>query len=91
MPRKIIGFVPVLGRLEVRQISTRYLSQDERVEIAGLHHRRRQYPDDRREAGAGGVDDLPGLRRNANPGRSGGYPLTRDDGLAHDELSRGHY
>jgi IS30 family transposase len=32
-----VGFVPPLDRLEVRQISPRYLSQDERVEIADLH------------------------------------------------------
>jgi len=30
------GFVPPLDRLAVRQISTRYLSQDERIEIADL-------------------------------------------------------
>ncbi|ETZ51954.1 helix-turn-helix domain protein [Mycobacterium avium MAV_120809_2495] len=33
-----VGFVPPLDRLAVRQISTRYLSQDERIEIADLHH-----------------------------------------------------
>jgi transposase, IS30 family len=32
------GFVPALERLAVRQISSRYLSQDERIEIADLHH-----------------------------------------------------
>jgi transposase, IS30 family len=32
-----VGFVPPLDRLAVRQISTRYLSQDERIEIADLH------------------------------------------------------
>ena len=31
-----VGFVPPLDPLEVRQISTRYLSQDERIEIADL-------------------------------------------------------
>jgi IS30 family transposase len=31
-----VGFVPPLDRLAVRQISTRYLSQDERIEIADL-------------------------------------------------------
>lgn len=32
----VVGFVPPLDRLAVRQISTRYLSQDERIEIAAL-------------------------------------------------------
>lgn len=31
-----VGFIPPLDRLAVRQISTRYLSQDERIEIADL-------------------------------------------------------
>ena len=31
---QLIGFVPALDRLAVRQISERYLSQDERIEIA---------------------------------------------------------
>jgi IS30 family transposase len=31
-----VGFVPPLDRLEVREISTRYQSQDERIEIADL-------------------------------------------------------
>jgi IS30 family transposase len=31
---KAVGFVPPLDRLAVREISSRYLSQDERVEIA---------------------------------------------------------
>ncbi len=33
-----VGFVPPLDPLAVRQISTRYLSQDERIEIADLRH-----------------------------------------------------
>ena len=32
-----VGFVPPLDRLAVRQISTRCLSQDERIEMADLH------------------------------------------------------
>ena len=34
----VVGFVPALDRLEVREISSRFLSQDERIEIADLHH-----------------------------------------------------
>jgi IS30 family transposase len=33
---KAVGFVPALDRLAVRQISPRYVSQDERIEIADL-------------------------------------------------------
>jgi transposase, IS30 family len=33
---RVSGFVPALERLAVRQISARYLSQDERIEIADL-------------------------------------------------------
>ncbi len=33
---QVTGFVPALDRLAVRKISARYLSQDERTEIAGL-------------------------------------------------------
>jgi len=33
----VAGFVPALDRLAVREISVRYLSQDERFEIADLH------------------------------------------------------
>src|SRR3954469_8929634 len=32
-----VGVVPPLDRLAVRQISTRYLAQDERIDIADLH------------------------------------------------------
>src|SRR5215469_15330574 len=33
---QVVGFVPPLDRLAVRQVSARYLSQDERIEIADL-------------------------------------------------------
>jgi IS30 family transposase len=35
---QVTGFVPALERLAARQISARYLSQDERIEIADLRH-----------------------------------------------------
>ena len=35
---KVVGFVAPLERLAVRQISSRFLSQDERIEIADLRH-----------------------------------------------------
>jgi transposase, IS30 family len=34
---EIVGFVPALDRLEVNEVSSRFLSEDERVEIADLH------------------------------------------------------
>jgi len=33
---QVVGYVPPLDRLAVRKISARYLSQDERIEIADL-------------------------------------------------------
>jgi IS30 family transposase len=35
---EVVGFVPPLERLAVRQVSARFLSQDERIEIADLRH-----------------------------------------------------
>ena len=35
---QVVGFVSALERLAVRQISPRFLSQDERIEIADLRH-----------------------------------------------------
>jgi transposase, IS30 family len=35
---EVTGFVPALDRLAVRGIRARYLSQDERIEIADLRH-----------------------------------------------------
>jgi len=37
---QVTGFVPALDRLAVRQISARFLSQDERIEIADLRRSR---------------------------------------------------
>lgn len=34
----VVGFVPALDRREVRVVSDRFLSQDDRVRIADLHH-----------------------------------------------------
>ena len=35
---QVVGLVPALERLAVRQISPRFLSQEERIEIADLRH-----------------------------------------------------
>lgn len=34
----VVGFAPALERLAVREVSARFLSQDERIEIADLRH-----------------------------------------------------
>jgi transposase, IS30 family len=36
-PGEAVGFVPALDRLTVRQISDRYLSEEDRIDIADLH------------------------------------------------------
>jgi IS30 family transposase len=36
---QVTGFVPALDRLAVREVSARFLSQDERIEIADLRTR----------------------------------------------------
>lgn len=35
---QLVGFVPAIERLSIREISTRFLSQEERVQIADLRH-----------------------------------------------------
>ena len=54
----VVGFVAPLDRLEVRQISSRYLSQDERIEIADLRKVRAKSAGYRQAARSGAVDDF---------------------------------
>jgi IS30 family transposase len=81
---QVVGFVPPLDRLEVREISTRFLSLDERVEIADLHYAGLSI-----RAIAAGLGRPPStvsreLRRNAIQGRAGGYrPFDAHGGLPH--------
>ena len=35
---QVVGFVPALERLAVRRISSRFVSQEERIEIGDLRH-----------------------------------------------------
>lgn len=70
---QVVGFVPALDRLEVRQISARYLSQDERVEIADLHHGGASIREIAAKLGRAASTISRELRRNANTGRRGGY------------------
>jgi transposase, IS30 family len=55
---QVAGFVSALDWLAVRQISPRFLSQEERIEIADLRHRGFEHPADRASAGSGGLDGL---------------------------------
>ena len=64
-----VGFVPPLDRLEVRQISPRYLSQDERVEIADLHQSRLSLRAIAKRLGRSPSTISRELRRNAVAGR----------------------
>jgi transposase, IS30 family len=65
----VVGFVPPLDRLAVREVSSRYLSQDERIEIADLRQSGLSL-----RAIAARLDRAPStisreLRRNAAAGR----------------------
>ena len=54
------------------EISPRFLSQDERIEIADLRHAGLEHPADRAAAGSGAVDDLARAAPQRRPG-DGGY------------------
>jgi IS30 family transposase len=67
---QVTGFVPALDRLAVRQISARYLSQDERIEIADLRHGGRSIRQIAEQLGRAPSTISRELRRNAT---AGGY------------------
>jgi IS30 family transposase len=62
---RVTGFVPALDRLAVRQISARYLSQDERIEIADLRHAGRSIRQIAGQLGRAPSTISRELRRNA--------------------------
>jgi IS30 family transposase len=64
------GFVPALDRLAVREVSARYLSQDDRFEIADLHRDGLSVRAISRRLGRAPSTISRELRRN---GRKGGY------------------
>ncbi len=68
---QVVGFVPALERLVVRQISSRFLSQDERIEIADLHLQGLSVREIGRRVGRAASTVSRELRRNATAG--GGY------------------
>src|SRR4051794_7510766 len=55
---QVVGLVPALERLAVRQISSRFLSQEERIEIADLAPRGLEHPTNCAPAGSGTLDGL---------------------------------
>jgi transposase len=64
-----VGFVPALDRLAVREISARFLSQDERFEIADLHRAGSSIRAIARELGRAPSTISRELRRNTAAGR----------------------
>jgi IS30 family transposase len=66
---RVVGFVPALERLAVRQISARFLSQDERIEIADLRHAGLSIRQIAHRLGRAPSTISRELRRNAAAGR----------------------
>jgi IS30 family transposase len=68
-----VRFVEPLDRLEVREISARYLSQQERIEIADLHHEGVGVREISRRVGRSPSTISRELKRNRTGGRRPGY------------------
>ena len=68
-----VRFVEPLDRLEVREISARYLSQQERIEIADLHHEGVGVREISRRVGRSPSTISRELKRNRTAGRRPGY------------------
>jgi transposase, IS30 family len=66
---QVVGFVPALDRLEVREISGRFLSQDERIEIADLHRTGVSVREIAGRLGRAPSTISRELRRNASPAK----------------------
>ena len=69
----VVGFVPPLDRLVVRQVSDRFLSQDERIQIADLHQGGVSVRQIAQRLGRAPSTISRELRRNVTGGRRGGY------------------
>lgn len=63
----VVGFVEPLDRLGVREVSSRYLSQDERIEICRPASVRAERAGDRRPTRSIAVDDLARASATAEP------------------------
>lgn len=72
---QVIRFVPALERLAVRQISLRFLSQDERIEIADLQQAGLGHPSDCSAARLGSINGL--ARAAPQPDWGSGLPSLR--------------
>jgi IS30 family transposase len=66
---EVVGFVPVLERLAVRQVSARFLSQDERIEIADLRQQGFSVRQIAKHLGRAPSTVSRELRRNATSGK----------------------
>ena len=66
---EVVGFVPALDRLEVREISPRFLSEDERVQVADLHRAGLSEREIARRLGRAPSTISRELRRNATAGK----------------------
>lgn len=66
---QVVGFVPALDRLEVREISPRFLSEDERVRIGDLHRAGVSRREIARRLGRAPSTISRELRRNATPAK----------------------
>ena len=77
---QVVGVVAPLDRLETREISSRYLSQNERVEIADLHHAGLGVRKIAEQLGRAASTVSRELTRN---GRRGGLPALRGPPQSH--------
>lgn len=66
---EVVGFVPALDRLAAREISARFLSEDERVQIADLGRAGLSGREIARRLGRAASTISRELRRNATPGK----------------------
>lgn len=66
---QVVGFVPALDRLGVREISPRFLSEDERIQIAGLHRSGVKGREIARRLGRAPSTISRELRRDATPAK----------------------
>ena len=72
---QVSGFVPALDRLAVREISGRFLSQDERIEVADLRHAGLSIRQVAARLGRAPFNDLAGVAPQRN--RESGLPAVR--------------
>jgi transposase, IS30 family len=66
---QVVGYVPALDRLSVREINARFLPQDERIEIADLHRAGVSMREIARRLGRAPSTVSRELRRNATTGK----------------------